>query len=228
MYTDGTYLEKNPTWHEEHSPWKASLISKILQRNQIIPSSICEIGCGAGEILNSLTKVSSPETVFCGYEISPQAFEICRHKAKTNLQYFLKDLCNEPDSYFDVVLAIDVFEHIDDYLGFLRQLRHKGKYKIFHIPLDLSIYTVLKSSPILRLRTSVGHLHYFTKETALATLEDTGYEILDYFYTNCYLELPTQGWQTLVRRLPQPLLNCIYHDLTVRLLGGFSLIVLAK
>jgi len=144
------------------------------------------------------------------------------------LQYFLKDLLSEPDSYFDVVLAIDVFEHIEDYLGFLRQLRHKGKYKIFHIPLDLSIYTVLKSSPILRLRASVGHLHYFTKETALATLEDTGYEVLDYFYTNCYLEFPNQGWQTLVRRLPQPFLNCIYHDLTVRLLGGFSLIVLAK
>jgi 2-polyprenyl-3-methyl-5-hydroxy-6-metoxy-1,4-benzoquinol methylase len=60
----------------------------------------------------------------------------------------LKDFLEEKDTYFDVVMAIDVFEHVEDYLGFIRRLRVKGEYKVFHIPLDLSVQTVLRVSPI--------------------------------------------------------------------------------
>jgi hypothetical protein len=153
---------------------------------------------------------------------------MCKKKGRQNLQFFLKDSLDERETSFDVVMAIDVFEHVEDYCGFLRNLRTKGKYKIFHIPLDLSVQAVLRSSPILRGRASVGHIHYFTKETALATLKDTGYEVVDYFYTNGSLELPNLGWKTNLLKLPRRLLFSIHQDLTVRILGGFSLLVLAK
>src|SRR5438128_442594 len=35
----------------------------------------------------------------------------------------------------------------------------------------------------LRNRHAHGHLHHFTKETALQTLEDAGYEVLDYSFS---------------------------------------------
>ena len=56
IYLDGTYLDKNPGWHEEDSAWKAEKILKILKRNKLKPSSICEVGCGAGEILSCLQR----------------------------------------------------------------------------------------------------------------------------------------------------------------------------
>jgi 2-polyprenyl-3-methyl-5-hydroxy-6-metoxy-1,4-benzoquinol methylase len=65
---------------------------------------------------------------FSGYEVSPQAFEICSKKEKSNLLFVFGDLLNEEKAYFDVVLAIDVFEHVEDYLGFVRGLRTKGRY----------------------------------------------------------------------------------------------------
>ena len=99
---------------------------------------------------------------------------------------------------------------------------------IFHIPLDLSVQTVLRSSPIIKARQSVGHIHYFTKETALETLKDTGYEIVDYFYTGGSLELPNRGWKANVLRFPRKLAFSVNKDLAVRLLGGYSLLVLAK
>jgi hypothetical protein len=77
------------------------------------------------------------------------------------------------NAHFDIVMAIDVFEHVEDYFGFLRKLRGKAEYKIFHIPLELSVQSVLRSSIIIEGRKSVGHIHYFTKETALETLKDT-------------------------------------------------------
>lgn len=228
MYEDGTYLENNPTWHEEDSPWKAKQINKILKKNNIIPSSVCEIGCGAGEILKCLANEYGPRVVFSGYEISPQAFEICRKKEKPNLYFFLKDLFAQEDLTFDVVMAIDIIEHIEDYFGFLRKLKNRGTYKIFHIPIDVSVLTVLFGFHELKCRSLSGHIHYFTKETALATLKDTGYEVIDYFYTKVTLELPSINWKENLLKLPRRLFFSIHQDLAVRILGGFSLLVLAK
>jgi cyclopropane fatty-acyl-phospholipid synthase-like methyltransferase len=228
IYEDGTYLQKHPTWHEEDSLWKSQQIERMLKGNNINASTVCEIGCGAGEILSCLANSYNPSATYSGYEVSPQAFAICKPKERRGLHFFLSDLLVEEDASFDVVMAIDVFEHVDDYLGFLRKLRTKGKYKIFHIPLDLSVQTVLRSSPIINGRASVGHIHYFTKETALATLKDTGYEVVDCCYTSGSLELPNRGWKANVARLPRRMFFSVHKDLAVRILGGFSLLVLAK
>jgi len=228
IYSDGTYLKSHPTWHVEDSPWKAMQIESIVKRNGLMPRSICEVGCGAGEILNRLASSFGENVVLHGYEISPQAFELCRSKQKQNLKFFFGDLFTEGDRQFDIVMAIDVIEHVEDYFGFLRNLRRRGRFTILHIPLDLSVQTVLRSRPILRGRSAVGHIHYFTKETALATLRDVGYEVLDYSYTAGSLELPNRGWRANLLKFPRRLAFALHKDLAVRILGGYSLLVLAK
>lgn len=211
-YTDGTYLQNNPTWHQEDSPWKARQIAKMFRANNLSPSTICDLGCGAGEIVKCLAKEFDDTVTFSGYELSPQAFEICKKKETDNLKFFLTDALEEKETTFDVVMAIDVFEHIEDYFGFLRKLRTKGEYKIFHIPLNISVQSILRCSPILDMRATVGHIHYFTKETALETLKDTGYEILDYFYTNSSLELANLGWKSNLLRLPR---KFFFHSIKI-------------
>lgn len=196
IYTQGQYLENNPTWHIEDSAWKAEQIFKIIQNNNLQPLSICEVGCGSGEILNQLYLKMSNGLNFTGYEISPQAYQNCQEKAKDRLSFKLGNLHQEENTYFDLLLCIDVFEHIEDYFGFLKNLRQKSKYQIFHIPLDISVSSVLRSTPILTARQLVGHLHYFSKETALATLKDTGYEICNYFYTAGSIDLPVKHFKT--------------------------------
>lgn len=228
IYQDGTYFDNNPRWHEEDSPWKAKQILKMLKKNSLDPKTICEVGCGAGEILNQLSHMDGGSREYFGYDISPQAFELCHRKARTNLSFKLMDLLKDEAAHFDVVMAIDVFEHVEDYFGFLRKLREKAEYKIFHIPLDLSVQTVLRAAPILMVRKKVGHIQYFTKETALETLRDTGYTIIDTFYTGGALELPNRGWKAGLLKIPRRMAFALHQDLAVRLLGGYSLLVLAK
>lgn len=228
IYEDGTYLDNNPSWHEEDSPWKAIQISKMLERNGLAPKRICEIGCGAGEILNQLSARYTDQEKFFGYEISPQAYRLCSQKANDRLTFRLEDLLGENTEHFDIVMAIDVFEHVEDYFGFLRRLRDKATYKLFHIPLDLSVQGVLRASPIMNSRKIVGHIHYFTKEIALESLKDTGYELVDHFYTGGGLELPNRGWKARLAKLPRKLAFMVNEDIAVRLLGGYSLMVLAK
>ncbi len=47
--TRGHYLENNPSWHIEDSPWKARQILRMLKKNKISPGTVCEIGCSVGE-----------------------------------------------------------------------------------------------------------------------------------------------------------------------------------
>ena len=75
IYRDGEYQQRNPTWHEEDSPWKARQIGNLLAGNGVSFQSLCEVGCGTGEILVQLSK-RFPDADFTGYQISPQAFEM--------------------------------------------------------------------------------------------------------------------------------------------------------
>ena len=61
----------------------------------------------------------------------------------------------------------------------------------------------------------------------MATLRDTEYEVVDYFYTNS-TERPNRGWKADMLKFPQKLLFSIDQDLAVRVLGGFSLMVLVS
>jgi methyltransferase family protein len=188
---------------------------------------VCEIGCGAGEILNQLRDLLAPEVCFTGYELSPQAFELCKTREKPRLEYFLRDF-RADGKRFDVALAIDVFEHVEDYMGFLREIREKAEYKIFHIPLALSVQSLLRATPIVESRRQFGHIHYFSKETALATLVDTGYEIVDHFYTMASMDLPSRSVKSFVAKVARKAMYALHEDVAVRVLGGSSLLVLGR
>jgi hypothetical protein len=183
------------------------------------------VGCGAGEILKQLSK-KSPSTSLYGYELSPQAFELCKSREDEKVKYFMENLLDK-DEHFELLLCIDVFEHVEDYIGFLKQLKQKANNHIFHIPLDITVSSVLRNT-MMSARQSVGHLHYFTPETALATLKDSGYEIVDYCFTPSFDDLPSKTLKSKIARLPRKILYAISPKLMVKLLGGCSLLVLTK
>jgi hypothetical protein len=131
------------------------------------------------------------------------------------------------DVHFDCALCIDVIEHVEDYIGFVRSLKQRATYKVFHIPLEVSISSVLRDA-VMAARAQVGHLHYFTRETALATLRDVGYEIIDECYTASFLDMPGRTVRENLARLPRKALYALSPDLLVKTIGGCSLLVLAK
>jgi len=231
IYTSGEYLEKTRTWHAEDSPWKAAQIIKLISSNSLHPANIAEIGCGAGGILGKLSENEYLRGVqFKGYEISPQAIELSKKMESERVKFFCQDLLSETNAeYFDILLAIDVFEHVPDYLGFLNMCRTKAKYKIYHIPLDIHVSSVLRNSFISG-RHTMGHLHYFVADSAIATLKDTGHEIVDYFYTNAVFGLFKQhpSFKKAVANVPRWLLSKFSLQFTARVFGGYSLLVLTK
>ena len=227
MYQDGEYLKHNPDWHAADAPFKARWIAELMARHNLVPDSIAEVGCGSGEVLAQLAD-AFPQAQLSGYDISPQAHAIAQRLQSDRLSVYLGDFLQTTTPNFDLVMAIDVFEHVEDYMGFIKALRTKGRWKIFHIPLDLSVQGVLRGTGIMRARTTLGHLHYFTRETALATLVDCGFEIVDWRYTFGAELLPGRRLTTRLTNLLRAPLRMLGEDLAVRVLGGASVLVLTR
>jgi SAM-dependent methyltransferase len=232
IYTGDEYLQAtSQTWHSEDSPWKAGQILRIISKNGIHPKTIAEIGCGTGGILDELSKQSYLDGVqFEGYDIAPQAIELSRKRESRQCAFSCSDLLSDANTHkhFDILLVIDVFEHIPDYIGFV----NKAEYKIYHIPLDLSVSSVLRNSYIPTGGVFPGgryHIHYFTADWAIATLKETGHEIVDSFYTNVsFVFWNHPSLKTAIANCPRWLFSKFSVPFTARVFGGYSLLVLAR
>lgn len=228
IYRDGSYSERNPSWHVEESPFKVRQIVRMLRRQQLAPKTICDVGCGVGAVLAGLQPHLSSDCICWGYDVSPHAIAMSAGKENDRLHFCVLDIISDSaDTVFDLLLMLDVFEHVEDYIGLVRGVRPRARYKLFHIPLDLSVQAVARQGGLVRRRDDHAHLHYFTKETALRTLTDVGYHLVDWFYTPRCIELGDRLVQR-VARIPRRLCFAAAPDLTVRFLGGYSLMVLVE
>lgn len=228
QYLTKEYLERNPTWDVEDSPWKASIVVAALTRNAIQPSSICEVGCGAGGCLAEL-RTSYPDADLSGFDIAPDAAQFWKSYEALNIHFEVSDIQKKPTLKCDVLMLLDVIEHLADPHDFLEKLHGKAKYYVLHIPLDLSAMSVFRETPLLYVRNKVGHIHYYTKQLALSLLKESGYTVIDASYTQAAFSAPSRSWKTLIAR---PIRRIIYtllgKDRGVRLLGGETLIVVAQ
>ncbi len=229
IYLNGVYDKNNPSWHSEDASWKAGQILKMIFRNGIKVTKVADIGCGSGMVIKYLSEDLHQTTKLDGFDVSPYAIKKCQKIKDNNINFYHKDFVKcKKNNHYDLILVIDVIEHLENYSEFLTGLRSRGKYKIFNIPLDLSAQMILRSTPLLKLRKRVGHLHYFTKYTAIAVLEESGYKIIDSFYAPSSHELPDRPLRMRLLSPFRRILFLINQDFAVRLLGGYSLVVLAR
>ena len=229
LYVNGEYFKNNPGWDIADAKWKVDIIFNLLQKNNINPKEIIEVGCGAGENLVELLKRDNSIEKLMGYDISPQAFNLAEKKSSDKIKFYNEDLTTKENITADMMLVIDVVEHVDDFYGFLRKLKSKSKYFVFHIPLDLSCRTVMKPHVMLQQRQSVGHIHYYTKELVEWALQDTGYEIIDWVYTKPVVDVDAaDSPERFIKKMLRNISFAVNKDWSVKKWGGYSMMILAK
>jgi SAM-dependent methyltransferase len=226
-YLNGDYAQKNPDWDRADACWKAGKLYQLLLDHEYRPSSIVEIGCGSGAILVELRRFF-PEASLAGFDIAPAAARFWEEPTAFGIQFELADYLALEGPIPDLILVFDVLEHLGNPWEFLARLRHRAKLVAIHFPLDLSAASVWREAPLLRVREKVGHLHYFTRGLAISLLEESGFEIVEARYTGAALDTPQRSLKTRVAGWVRRLAYAIDRDLGARLLGGETLMVLAR
>jgi predicted TPR repeat methyltransferase len=225
IYQDGSYSQNNPNWHGADAGWKAGKIAEALRAASITFDSCIEVGCGTGLVLEHLAQ-HFPGKSYAGYDISPDAAAFWKNRPK-HIAFHNSNLL-QTHSTADVILLIDVFEHVPDYMGFLQALRRHAEHFVFHIPLDMHVSGLLRDRQVYA-RSKVGHLHYFSRATALATLKDCGFEPVSVSLTHLSQEtVEGVSGKTRAANLLRRTIQVVSPGLAAKLMGGYSLLAVCK
>lgn len=169
--------------------------------------NVLDIGCGDIYVISKLSDVF-PEINFYAIDIAftPQIIESLKMEAGSRKIYLFNSL-QEADLQIkgkaDLVLLLDVVEHIEDDKLFLRTL-HKSSLitEQTHVMITVPAFQSLFCSH----DHFLGHYRRYTNKTLLATLQETGFSKikLGYFFS---ILVPPRVLQVLKEKMIKPNLN---------------------
>ncbi len=175
---------------EEHYWWYVARRKIILsQIQQMLPAAdlnskprILEYGCGTGKTLSCL----SPWAEVYGLDISQQALDYCRQRQLVNLKLIdlskEMDLDNPFDDPYDLILMLDVLEHIEDQTALLERIKRWLK------PGGQLLITVPAFNFLWSGEDYVSnHLRRYTKSSLTEIMRESGLHIERISYFNFFL-----------------------------------------
>lgn len=226
IYNDATYLKNNPRWHEEDAAFKAREIIKLAEKNNLSFKTVCEAGCGSGEILVELAQQWKQSTFF-GFDISHDAIIIAKTKESPNIHFEQREIQANPLQHrYDLLLVIDVLEHLENYFSFLQAIKNISNHTIFHIPLDMSVWSLFREKMLIESKQRVGHIHQFTEDFILHVLEDAGFTVIDKTYTPPVFEI--KSFKQNLINVFRKILFVVNKKFASKFVGGYSLMILTR
>lgn len=177
LYKDLYTTEEGHWWHRAKRKIVFTLIKRYgFQNNQVI----LDVGCGAGKNIEELQPIGR----VVGVDIAQEAVEFCKKRGLKHV--VVGDVTRLPftDEKIDVVTALDVVEHVDEFLA-LREIKRVLK------PNGIVIITV----PAYQWLWSqwdvvLHHRKRYTRQALEKVLHDAGFHIQKLSYMYAFLILP--------------------------------------
>jgi SAM-dependent methyltransferase len=172
----------------EQSHWwfvvRRKLIASIIRKQSIaLDAPVLDIGTSTGTNLRMLRDLGFSN--YCGLDSSDEAIRWCAEKGLGQVRK--GDVCSMPfaDSSFELVLATDIVEHVDDDAKALREIRRVLK------PGGRVIVTVPAFESLWGLQDDVAHhKRRYRKQQLLDLLRGAGLQSKESFYFNYLLFVP--------------------------------------
>ena len=187
----------------------------VLRDLQVSPRNLLDVGCGKGRWF-ALWSSSLPKCEIHGCDLSPAAIKFAgEHYPYASLQANTQENLPYPDSHFDMVVSLEVIEHVPDRDGFVAELTRVLK------PGGLCLITTPCANrfslnwfrahlkPGGRIRTPYGvrwymeipgHLHRLTSREASLIFSQHGMETVRFYFWCHLLEQLDLSWGPWVRQ----------------------------
>jgi SAM-dependent methyltransferase len=180
IYTGASYQEKNPDWHLADAGNKA--IDILFAFAPIVAACpkgvrVADLGAGVGGVLNELLKLWPAR--FPGVPISATGFEIAPTAVEAGRRLhpgldLREKLPTSEDGFFDVIMYIDVLEHLENPWEVLRNARQTASHLVVRQPL-LENYSTFRTNNYEHQWSSYGHIGFFNYRSFLNMMRLTGW-----------------------------------------------------
>lgn len=177
LYQEMYDVENLHWWFRARRDILISLILKYLSKGCVL-----DIGCGTGFILEPLETqyISKYET--WGIDISEIAIQFCQEKGLTQVIQGILENNVLPEHYFDLIMFLDIIEHLEHDLSALTQAKHYLKFQ-GQILITVPAYQFLWSA-----HDEIHcHKRRYTKKQIIKLLYQSGYEVVFISYFNTFL-----------------------------------------
>jgi len=228
LYSSDTYWEMHSSMFGEDADWKVRKLIAFLHDFDIAafgnPITELDIGGGSGIILKELSAhlldkgVKSKKNAL---DISPLALRAQQQNNPDMERIFCEDInkTSLKDKEIDLVLMIDVLEHIPQPTQALKELKRISKYVIFKVPLEHNFwYEITDLIQRGKFRKNnieiVGHINKYDLNSLKSQIEKHCGKIIKLEFTNYpqYAQIRAHSLQMGIRqKLPYLVASYIFR-----------------
>lgn len=154
--------------------------------------SVLDFGCGEGTLLKMIAQ-AYPNVSLAGSELSETAMHFCREQLpRANLLHLDIVQNDESGLSYDLIILVQVLEHLKDDLAALRKLKTMCRgYVLISVPGGELDDHAKKN----------GHYRHYTKDGLVQKMEQAGFRVVRAF--TCGWPVHSLLYRQLVRHLPK-------------------------
>jgi SAM-dependent methyltransferase len=201
LYLTDEYIIKNPSLHEEDSPWKVSkiipLVDKFIGHINKDEINLLDVGGGAGLILNAVSKYIEKSYGIkvhkFALDLSPGMLEI-QKKRNPDLKKALNEDIHKTslgNKEIDLTLMIDLLEHVPNPTGALEEVKRISNFVILKVPLEDNLRFRQgnfrkRGKPRQLAIEIIGHINIYNFSKLKYQIEKHAGRVLDFYFTNVF------------------------------------------
>jgi len=201
LYRTDSYIQKNPSLHEEDSSWKITRIIPlvdqfigIINKKEI---NVLDVGGGAGIILKEISAYINKKY---GIKVNKYILDLSPGMLKIQKKRNpgVKKVLNEDirktslkNKEIDLTLMIDVLEHVPNPEKALRELKRISEFVIFKVPLEDCLFSKLwnfmnNGEPRQHVIENIGHINIYNIYKLKQQIEKYTGQFLGFYFTNVF------------------------------------------
>ena len=201
LYLTSEYVIRNPSLHEEDTPWKVGKIIPLIDRvvdcfgeHEI---NLLDVGGGAGSILDAISayieKSYAIKVNRFSLDLSPDMLKVQTKRNPRLKKALTEDICETSlaDKEVDLTLMIDVLEHIPEPIKALEEIKRISRFAIFKVPLEDNLFLralnfIQRGQPRQGLIEKFGHINIYRFSNLRDQIEKHSGQVLEYYFTNVF------------------------------------------
>lgn len=183
LYEDLYKTEDTYWWHIGKRMFVRTFLMKHSGPDSYSSGRILDIGCGTGRMMEELREHGQ----VVGIDISPKALEFCQKRGLRHVYWAdLNSRLDLPDENFDLVVGLDILEHLenDDFaLSEIYRLLKRGGLFLLSVPAFPWLWSYWDEI--------LAHKRRYTSSQLRFKVEKVGFKVRRLSFIHCLIFLPS-------------------------------------